>query len=137
MGHASCKGASEPCAPCSTASGCEQVSHTIFPCSTSSPTLPNGLPAHTELFALSDRTGARIGALANDKPVTEDTQGKVQLAGGATYEGSWLGEHKHGQGTLVLPDGMRYCGQFQYDQKKWLWYLFLSKWLHIQWSVGR
>eukprot|EP00929_Paragymnodinium_shiwhaense_P098979 TRINITY_DN60528_c0_g2_i1.p1 TRINITY_DN60528_c0_g2~~TRINITY_DN60528_c0_g2_i1.p1 ORF type:complete len:359 (+),score=67.21 TRINITY_DN60528_c0_g2_i1:72-1148(+) len=45
---------------------------------------------------------------------------KVSLPGGGSYEGSWLGSARHGEGVLVLPDGTRYTGQFLNDRKNGL-----------------
>jgi len=85
-------------------------------------------------FSRDDRVPG--GFLVQKSP--RDKSQKVHLPGGAVYEGSWLEpgggseppasgpsllaapRHrpvKHGHGTLLLPDGMRYCGQFQYDRK--------------------
>lgn len=64
-------------------------------------------------------------------PSARSSDGKELLPGGARYEGEWLGDDKenqsaqfawagrqrHGQGTLELPDGWRYCGQFRFNQK--------------------
>lgn len=39
------------------------------------------------------------------------------LDAGATYQGQWQDEQKHGGGILTLANGSRYEGQFQNDQK--------------------
>mmetsp|Transcript_7718 Transcript_7718/g.10702 ORF Transcript_7718/g.10702 Transcript_7718/m.10702 type:complete len:146 (+) Transcript_7718:85-522(+) len=42
---------------------------------------------------------------------------KAELQGGATYEGQWQGEEKHGEGQLIFPDGSSYNGQFDNNHK--------------------
>jgi len=58
----------------------------------------------------------RLGASSPSDPPPPKPE-KVQLPGGATYQGSWLGEEKHGEGLLALPGGARYEGQFRHDRR--------------------
>lgn len=90
-----------------------------------------------ELTALTDRPlSPSFGNGENSRHPPMSARNRSVLPGGATYEGEWLEVpasadsavasspsrkatlwQKHGQGTLVLPDGMRYCGQFMHDRK--------------------
>merc|ERR1719221_1965522 len=42
-----------------------------------------------------------------------EERGKVELEGGATYTGQWMGSVRHGTGVITRPDGGRYEGQFR------------------------
>eukprot|EP00913_Durusdinium_trenchii_P033896 g31728.t1 len=50
---------------------------------------------------------------ARDRPGSDKTPGGQTLSGGATYEGQWRGEDKHGEGKLIFADGSKYEGQFE------------------------
>lgn len=132
MGASSCKCDKEDIRPC------QDVSQTIFPCSSSYH--PDGIdtfaPQSAEFAALENRPAGALSVF-DEQPSARPGRNVVNLPGGATYEGSWLGAEdeagskggwsetpvsftgrvKHGQGTLILADGMRYQGQFKYDQK--------------------
>lgn len=72
--------------------------------------------------ALSERAGGQSG-VAGSAPASARSggpgacaKGRVLLADGAVYEGSWLGSKRHGEGSLTWPDGSRFVGQFQHDE---------------------
>ena len=41
----------------------------------------------------------------------------ILTANGFKYEGEWLNDEEHGQGTLQYPDGCSYEGQWQSGRK--------------------
>ncbi|CAE7180896.1 PIP5K5 [Symbiodinium microadriaticum] len=53
---------------------------------------------------------------ATKTPEGPHQRGPVELENGIIYTGQWLGVHRHGEGTLLRPDGGRYEGQFVNDR---------------------
>jgi len=82
------------------------------------PPLPGGYSVAVGVQAATagGRAGARQQAyrvrLLCDSRERVEKKGPEPLAGGATYEGEWLGNHPCGEGTLTVADGTSWTGRW-------------------------
>lgn len=57
--------------------------------------------------------GVLIGIPSGEVPVVR----KLRYENGDIYEGEVVNNMRHGQGTYIWPDGLRYCGSFANNKR--------------------